>query len=183
MNLSHHKLVSIGHKWLFKTHPIVLTEVATVGEEPDVIGFKGGASTLIECKASRADFLADRAKEFRKHPQIGIGEYRYNLTPVDLLDLNELPDRWGLLETDGKRVFRRRIASSFTQFNESQEKRILLSIIRRIALGLDNAVSISPYTYDTKNRATLTIDVDDDTIEISDSDSSSDLSTEKKCDL
>lgn len=166
MKLSHDKLVKIGRKWLFRNHPIVLTEIATIGEEPDVLGFRGGVSTLIECKATRADFLADRSKCFRIHPSNGIGCYRYFLAPVGLIEPDELPDRWGLLEADGKRVFRRREALCFTEINDRQEKNILLSIVRRIARGLDRSVSISAYAYETTNRATLTIDVDDDTVEL-----------------
>lgn len=166
MNLSHHKLVQIGRKWLFRSHPIVITELATIGEEPDVCGFKNGNATLLECKATRADFRADKDKLFRVHPQLGIGAYRYYLTPIDLIEITELPDRWGLLETDGKRVFIRRTPTFFHERNDRQEKVILMSTIRRIAHGMDRPVSISAYSYTTENRATPTIDVDDETVEI-----------------
>ncbi len=38
------------------------------GEHPDALGFRNGASCLIEVKCSRSDFLADRKKVFRSEP-------------------------------------------------------------------------------------------------------------------
>jgi len=52
--MTHKELVEIGKKWLWGKCDIAVTELATwVSETPDVIGWKGGASTLIECKANR----------------------------------------------------------------------------------------------------------------------------------
>ena len=68
------------------------------GETPDVIGWKGRCrSVLIECKVSRADFLADREKPFRKDPSLGMGCERFYLTPAGLIRPAELPGKWGLL--------------------------------------------------------------------------------------
>jgi hypothetical protein len=163
--LTHQKLIKIGRAWLFRNHPIVITEIGTMGEEPDVIGFRSGDSTLIECKASRADYYADKEKWFRKYPKSGMGEHRYFLTPVGLISHLVLPDGWGLLETDGRRVYKRKQANAQSA-NERQEKVILLSALRRIARGVDRSCSINAYVYNTQNRATLTIDIDDDTIEL-----------------
>lgn len=77
------------------------------GEQPDCIGFRSGVSCLIECKTSRADFLADRKKRFRIDPTLGMGDWRFMLTPKDLVKVEELPEGWGLLETDGKRVYKK----------------------------------------------------------------------------
>lgn len=79
----------------------------THGEQPDCIGFRSGVSCLIECKTSRADFLADRKKRFRVEPTLGMGDWRFMLTPKDLVKVEELPEGWGLLETDGKRVYKK----------------------------------------------------------------------------
>lgn len=59
MQLTHKKLVGIAAKWLSANHCVVCTELAIVGEEADVIGWRSGRSTLVEAKASRADFMAD----------------------------------------------------------------------------------------------------------------------------
>jgi hypothetical protein len=74
------------------------------GEQPDALGFRSGVSCLIECKTSRADFLADRKKRFRVSPETGMGDWRFMLTPKGLIKVEELPANWGLLETNGKTV-------------------------------------------------------------------------------
>jgi hypothetical protein len=76
------------------------------GEMPDCLGFRNGVSCLIECKTSRSDFLADRKKKFRINPSLGMGNWRFMLTPRGLIKVDELPTGWGLLETDGKRVYK-----------------------------------------------------------------------------
>ena len=53
---------------------------------PDAIGWKKAChSVLVECKVSRADFLADRGKPFRQNPETGVGCERYYLSPRDLI--------------------------------------------------------------------------------------------------
>ena len=64
---------------------------------PDALGWNlQGFSVLIECKTSRADFLADQQKKHRQ--QFCVGRKRYYLTPPELVSKDELPDGWGLLE-------------------------------------------------------------------------------------
>lgn len=74
------------------------------GEQPDALGFRSGVSCLIECKTSRADFLADRKKRFRITPELGMGDWRFMLTPKGMVKVEELPEGWGLLETNGKTI-------------------------------------------------------------------------------
>lgn len=76
------------------------------GEQPDAMGFRNGTSCLIECKTSRADFLKDRKKRFRIDPKLGMGDWRLYLAPKGLIKRMDLPEGWGLLETDGKRVYK-----------------------------------------------------------------------------
>lgn len=77
------------------------------GEIPDAIGWRhGGISILIECKATRADFLADKKKQFRAAPQKGAGDWRFYLAPEGLISPDELPHGWGLLCVRGKRVLK-----------------------------------------------------------------------------
>lgn len=74
------------------------------GECPDAIGFRAGwndGSVLVECKVSRSDFLADRAKPHRQ-PGCGMGTWRYYMAPAGLLRVPDLPDRWGLLEVNAR---------------------------------------------------------------------------------
>ena len=63
---------------------MILSEQACVsGEMPDAIGWKRASrSVLVECKISRADFLADRDKPFRQKSDLGLGCERFYLTPL-----------------------------------------------------------------------------------------------------
>lgn len=75
-----------------------------VYQEPDAIGWRNnGASILVECKASRSDFFADR-KKFHNVANCSMGSYRFYLTPAGLVRPAEVPEPWGLLEIHGARV-------------------------------------------------------------------------------
>src|ERR1700760_3011333 len=67
--VKHAQLVGRAAEWLRLRYGcgIVLSEqYCATGEIPDVIGWKASCqSVLVECKVSRADFLADAAKPFR----------------------------------------------------------------------------------------------------------------------
>lgn len=123
--------------------------IASTRENPDVIGFGGrNSSILIECKASKADFLADKKKWFRKRPEQGMGYERYFMAPVGMLKPSEIPKGWGLLEVYEKtpRMNRRvRItveAKAFHERNREVEIQYLVSAIRRINISM--AVFIEP---------------------------------------
>ena len=91
----------MGVRWLNRQCSVVLYEFATAADEnPDVIGWAPGAgSVLIECKLSRSDFLRDGTKSVRSNPRAGMGHRRYYLCPPDLIQLKDLPPKWGLLWT------------------------------------------------------------------------------------
>ncbi len=67
------------------------------GEHPDALGFRNGASCLIEVKCSRSDFLADRKKVFRAEPEKGMGDWRFYLCEPGVITVDDLPAGWGLL--------------------------------------------------------------------------------------
>nr|MBU2748641.1 hypothetical protein [Acidithiobacillus montserratensis] len=70
----------------------------TSREIPDAIGWRGQAtSILVECKVSRADFLADAGKPFRQDPDLGLGQWRFYLCPEGVIQVSDLPTGWGLL--------------------------------------------------------------------------------------
>ncbi len=105
--MTHAHLVDQAVRWLRRYRcGVVLSEQACVsGEMPDAIGWKRAChSVLVECKITRADFLADRAKPSRLKPQNGVGCERFYLTPPALLRCGELPAGWGLLEIRGREV-------------------------------------------------------------------------------
>lgn len=108
---THSQLVEIAYRWALSTAKsgIAVKEMKSISWEiADVLGFGGSVhSLLIECKVSRSDFLADRKKPFRIHPQLGMGSHRVYCVPEGLVRLEELPPKWGLLEVkaNGKTRF------------------------------------------------------------------------------
>jgi hypothetical protein len=74
---------------------VVATELKTdIFEEPDAIGWGAcSRSILVECKASRADFFADKKKN-----RAGVGLEKWYMTPRGLVKPCEVPDGWGLVE-------------------------------------------------------------------------------------
>ena len=101
MNYTHSDLVNIAHRWALGPGgaAVAFKELVTQSwETPDVVGFGGTVSSLmIECKVSRADFLADRKKPFRMEPRLGVGTHRLYCAPEGLLRVEELPEKWALL--------------------------------------------------------------------------------------
>ncbi|MCK5607550.1 hypothetical protein KAR91_37045 [Candidatus Pacearchaeota archaeon] len=99
--LSHDDLVSLGEKWLINTKKCSFAfselKCTRIYEIPDCIGFRDGYSVLIECKASRADFLSDKKKMFRKYPEQGLGSFRFFLCPEGVINPSDLPEKWGLV--------------------------------------------------------------------------------------
>lgn len=107
--MSHADLCAIAVKWLKRANSaggpgchVAVSECRSgwTGEVPDAIGFRAAGSyddgsIVVECKTSRADFLADRKKAHRSEG--GCGNWRYFMAPEGLISPDELPERWGLL--------------------------------------------------------------------------------------
>ena len=115
--LSHKQLIPIAARWLRadKSCDLVLMEMTSAsGEVPDSIGWKTEIvdgkprtnwSVLIECKANRADYLQDGTKlRCINQNDNYMGQERYYLAPPNIIDVSELREGWGLLETDGRHV-------------------------------------------------------------------------------
>ena len=156
--MTHADLVQIAARWLQgQGCSVILTELATSGETPDAIGWKGKHSILVECKTSVQDFERDKLKHFRAMPWMGAGMKRYFLTPVDLISPRILPQGWGLLEAMNlkRKPLMRIEAAQCLEHNAVHEVEILVSALRRIGQFADKGCSIKPYTFETKNTATL----------------------------
>lgn len=101
---THKDLIPIAYSWVLKRAScgVAFKELNTLSSEcPDVLGVQGGTNTvLVEVKVSRSDFIADRKKPFRTHPEKGMGTYRFYMCPDGLIKHNELPDNWGLIYVD-----------------------------------------------------------------------------------
>ncbi|MEX6116780.1 hypothetical protein AB6G31_03840 [Providencia hangzhouensis] len=107
--MTHDELCEIAVKFLRKNgFEIVfddkLKSVNSSGEQPDVIGFRSSVSCLIEAKVSRSDFLTDKKKRFRINPELGMGDWRFFISPPDIISIDDLPKGWGLLHVVGKTV-------------------------------------------------------------------------------
>jgi len=151
--IEHKELVQRAFKYLqFNVGcSVVFKErIASGSENPDAIGFKDGFSYLIECKASRADFFADKKKLFRKIPQKGMGSQRYFMSPVGLFEPTEIPDGWGLLEVyeippmcRNRTVKKAKESKNFSvlERNLSAEVAYLVSAIRRLNISMAVFVS------------------------------------------
>ncbi len=117
---------------------MVLYEFATAADEnPDVIGWAPEAgSILIECKLSRSDFLQDATKAVRKNPCMGMGQRRYYLCPSEVIQVRDLPPKWGLLWVANRAVSVKREARGFPGRNLLAEVRFLSSMLRRAQIRI-----------------------------------------------
>jgi hypothetical protein len=136
--MTHAELVTRAERWLRNTARcgVVLTEApGAPAEIPDAIGWRdwGRTTFVVECKASRGDFLADRRKTFRSVGGLGLGRFRYYLAPKGLLKASEMPPGWGLLEVCGQhvRVVRKAVRR---EPNVVYETMVLVSELRKIQI-------------------------------------------------
>lgn len=65
-------------------------------ESPDALGFRPGATILMEVKVSRGDFLSDKKKPHRMDPATGMGDWRFYVCPEGVIMPEDLPPKWGL---------------------------------------------------------------------------------------
>ncbi|CAB5618206.1 Uncharacterised protein [Escherichia coli] len=105
--MTHGELNDIARRWLLRAESargpgckVAFNEVGAVGdtERADAWGYRwgwNGCSVLVEVKVSRSDFLRDKHKPHRKSG--GMGDYRYYMCPEGIINISDLPDRWGLL--------------------------------------------------------------------------------------
>jgi hypothetical protein len=140
--MTHAQLVERAVGWLRRYRcGVVLSEQACVsGEMPDAIGWKrANHSVLLECKLTRADFLADRGKPFRAKPQQGVGSERFYLTPPALVKTEELPAGWGLLELRRGRVEMLRASAKNLRTSKGfgYEMNLLLASLRRVEVRIE----------------------------------------------
>ena len=143
--ISHKELVDRAFMYLrfsMMCSVVFKERITSTSENPDAIGFRSGFSYLIECKASRADFFGDKKKYFRRKPESGMGCKRYFMCPVGMVEPDELPSGWGLLEVHEKppkqnrRVTKAKESVSFPERNLQSEVSYLVSAIRRINISM-----------------------------------------------
>lgn len=139
----HSRLVEEAVHWLRTTYRcgIVLSEQScSTGETPDAIGWKGrNHSVVVECKVSRADFLADAAKSWRTNPDCALGCERFYLTPAGMICADKLPAGWGLLEIRGREIQVLKKSKKNMRSGEglANEMNLLLASLRRVEVRID----------------------------------------------
>lgn len=156
----HSLLIVEAARWLSrKGHTVVITDMTHAGPETaDAIGWRGKWSTLVECKASRSDFLADKKKCFRRMPDWGMGNHRYFCAPAGIIKPEDLPERWGLLEWREQRLHQVVEARHHATPSKAEEVSLLISAVRRIGKRAPKGISVRCYQMESKCRATLGVD-------------------------
>jgi hypothetical protein len=140
--MTHSQLVQKAVAWLraYRCGVILSEQACLSGEMPDAIGWKRPChSVLVECKVSRADFLADREKPFRRKQELGMGCERFYLTPPNMLAPEELPARWGLLECHHRQI-KLRLPSAKnlrTETGFKYEMNLVLASLRRVEIRIE----------------------------------------------
>jgi hypothetical protein len=142
--VKHAQLVVRAADWLRRRYGcgIVLSEqYCATGEIPDVIGWKASCqSVLVECKASRGDFLADANKAFRVEPGAALGSKRLYMAPAGMIAPAELPKHWGLLECKGREVdlaVKPAKIDLRTPVGLMKEMNLLLASLRRVEVRIE----------------------------------------------
>jgi len=132
----------MAEAWLRRSRcGIVLSEQGcSSGEMPDAIGWKArNHSIVIECKISRADFLADAAKPWRRDASIALGCERYYAAPKAMLKADEMPAGWGLLEVQGREL--KVVKKSGSKLRQPEglmnEMNLLLASLRRVEVRIE----------------------------------------------
>lgn len=161
---THLNLTKIAAKWLRKRNQkcaVIVTNAFAIdsfgtmarGEQPDAIGWWNNTSTLVECKISREDFF----RNYKKKHQ-GMGRQRYFLIPEGLVELSEVPETWGLLSWDGRKVSIALDAPYREDYDQDQETAILLAALRRVRPDPDGITTI--HQSEWREIATLEVEVE-----------------------
>lgn len=139
VTMTHSELCKLAVSWLQRPSSrgghgckVAIDECRTgwSGEVPDAIGYRFAGmedssmdgTVLVECKLSRSDFLADKAKPHRKTG--GVGNWRYFLAPEGLISPEELPEKWGLVEVNGRGHLKTRVGAYTDSNYKLQSERL-----------------------------------------------------------
>ena len=143
--MTHAEMVRRARNWLWSLDPneqrarpaVVCTEVGASysAEQPDVFGIgPDGITYLIECKVSRADFLADRSKPHRT-ADVHLGSYRWFCGPSGIIEPHELPQHWGLIQVVNGKLQERIQALRVYDVDREAELSIMVSVMRSVWRG------------------------------------------------
>ena len=142
----HYQLCELGGKflksrknakpWRTPNKYVAVELIAATAEQPDVWATNGYDTSIIEVKTSHSDFLADQKKWIRSKAaetaDLQLGNFRYYLCPEGVIKEEELPENWGLLVWDGKKI-RKVKSATYTKNSTAMELFMMTSILSRIA--------------------------------------------------
>lgn len=154
----HDLLVQKAARWCLRSRSCTFAlcePYSACMEQPDVLAWTmGGWSVLVECKASRADFLADKKKTFRD-PRLrfmSLGQERWYAVGPSVATADDCPDGWGLLVLTKGGRFRRLCEPPERQGPsdpdiQRKEFSVLLPALRKAWSGKGNAswLRFNPY--------------------------------------
>jgi hypothetical protein len=157
-NSLHYELCKLGASYVRRRgfqggqtpNKFAVVELICAGaEDPDIWATNGSSTTLVEVKTSHSDFMADRKKYARsaQAETLGhtVGNYRYYLAPAGVITKDELPEKWGLLEWDGKKI--KMVArAKYFKVQSEMELAIFTSIMTRI---------LRPQTFNFRENAEI----------------------------
>lgn len=157
-NSLHYELCKLGASYVRRRgfqggqtpNKFAVVELICAGaEDPDIWATNGSSTTLVEVKTSHSDFMADRKKYARsaQAETLGhtVGNYRYYLAPAGVITKEELPENWGLLEWDGKKI--KMVArAKYFKVQSEMELAIFTSIMTRI---------LRPQTFNFRENAEI----------------------------
>lgn len=148
--MTHAELVERAKKWMLSGYKdsnrhrqvkcgFVLTEPSNPSSEiPDAIGWTRYRSVLVECKVSRSDFLSDKKKPHRQCSAIGMGSFRFYFCQPGIINVEDLPEKWGLAWCYPKIVKVKKLPEEFDHVQVLLQERVMIySVMRRIHFNAD----------------------------------------------
>ena len=158
-DLTHSELCQLTAKKFMKEIALIEYKCQMLNEEPDVLVFDSYSdTTLYEIKMSKNDFWKDWNKPFRIYCKsvyhrnrlvidtldYSIGRLRYYVCPADLIQIDELPQGWGLIWYKNNRFYLKKKSELFKN-NKGLENRLLINAIKRVNENRKESILIKEY--------------------------------------
>ncbi len=142
--MTHSELISVGWfiaEFIMRQHLVGESDrlityepgMTSLPESPDIIALSKKfrlkePSVVVECKATRTDFLKDRKKPFRIYPDKGMGLYRAYVTNPGIAMESEVPEGWLLYEVfeDGALYLKHGEQGNFYEFARNSEAEFIM---------------------------------------------------------
>lgn len=102
--ISYYDLCQACSTWIYKSHfkdlmwkYVIIGLKGVTNKMPDIYAVSGLFSLCVEVKMTRGEFTRSLKKKNNLYYDNGCGTYRYYLCPDGVININELPDGWGLI--------------------------------------------------------------------------------------